>query len=174
MVNIAIVGCGAVTRLAHLPVSKLVDGATVTSLIDINQTRAQELASTFNVPNVFANYDRLGDGADAAVVAVPHALHASVGESLLNQGLHVLIEKPMAVTAGECDRLITAAERNGRVLAVGLMRRFAPWSRLVKAALDNELLGTVRGFEWLEGSKFSWPTASDAPFSQGIRRRRID
>lgn len=162
--NIAIVGCGAVTRLAHLHVSQLVDGAAVTTLIDINLTRAQELASTFNVPNVFANYDRLGDVADAAIVAVPHALHVSVGESLLNQGLHVLIEKPMAVTAEECDRLITAAERNGRVLAVGLMRRFAPWCRLVKTALDTELLGVVQSFEWREGSKFSWPTASDAPF----------
>jgi predicted dehydrogenase len=168
VIRVAIVGCGAVTELGHLPASRWVEGATVVALVDKNLPRARALAKTFGVPRASATTEELGDLADAAIVALPHALHCSVGTALLRRGLHVLVEKPMALTGVECEELIAEAERSGRVLAVGLMRRFASWARLIKSMIETDLLGPVQRLEWIDGAKFSWPAASDAPFRKDL------
>jgi predicted dehydrogenase len=63
---------------------------------------------------------------DAAIVAVPTEAHAEIGCALLEAGIDVLIEKPIAPTLAEADRLVDAAERNGRILQVGHLERFNP------------------------------------------------
>ncbi|MEO0529133.1 MAG: Gfo/Idh/MocA family oxidoreductase [Planctomycetota bacterium] len=63
---------------------------------------------------------------DAAVVATPTATHASVVERLLDAGKHVLVEKPIAPTAAEANRMVAAAERSGVTLQVGHVERFSP------------------------------------------------
>jgi predicted dehydrogenase len=74
---------------------------------------------------------------DAAIVAVPTSAHAEVGCALLEAGIDVLIEKPIAGTLAEADALIDAAERNGRILQVGHLERFNP------AVLALENLATL-------------------------------
>jgi predicted dehydrogenase len=74
--------------------------------------------------------------------------------------VHVLIEKPLAVTTAECDSLIAAAERAGRVLSVAMMRRYSPSNMLAKALLTNAKLGQVRSFHIESGSAEIWPTRS--------------
>ena len=63
---------------------------------------------------------------DAAIVAVPTIAHAEIGCALLEAGIDVLIEKPIAPTLAEADRLVEAAARNGRILQVGHLERFNP------------------------------------------------
>jgi predicted dehydrogenase len=63
---------------------------------------------------------------DAVSIATPTILHAEIGEQFLNQGVHVLVEKPIAHTLEDADRLIRAAHANARVLQVGHLERFNP------------------------------------------------
>ncbi len=68
----------------------------------------------------------LGLGLDAIVVATPDALHADITCRALEAGLHVLCEKPLALSLAECDRIIAARNASGRVLQVGTMKRYDP------------------------------------------------
>ncbi len=70
--------------------------------------------------------DLLGLGLDAIVVGVPDAFHADVACRGLEAGLHVLCEKPLALSLEECDRIAAARDASGRVLQVGTMKRFDP------------------------------------------------
>ena len=63
---------------------------------------------------------------DAAIVAAPTSAHAEIGCRLLDAGIDVLVEKPIAATLADADRLIEAAARNGRILQVGHLERFNP------------------------------------------------
>jgi predicted dehydrogenase len=164
--RIAMIGCGAVTERAHLPVCTNTEDVRVVALVDTNIERARNLAREFRVPTVQSNTEGLVGLADAAILAVPHALHERIASDLLRKGIHVLVEKPMALTVAECDNMIKAAEAGGAVLAVGLMRRFAPWARLVKHALAAGAIGKTQMFEIREGSRYSWPVASDFFFKK--------
>ena len=98
---------------------------------------------------------------DAAIVALPHHLHAPASIELLEAGKHVLVEKPMAITSVECDAMIAAAKRGEASLTVGQMRRFCPAVAAAKLLLSKNLIGPVRRFEILEGNVYDWPVASD-------------
>lgn len=138
--RIAVIGCGTVTEQRHLPALAALN-IKPALLVDINLQRTETLAAAFQVEHVSGHYrSRIGDF-DAAIVASPHHhLHAPVCVDLLGRGIHVLVEKPMARTTGECDAMIAAAKEGGAVLAVGLMRRFRQDFRWVKAALGAGVL----------------------------------
>lgn len=78
------------------------------------RTAADELGA-----RTFERFEELADGIDAAVVAAPTSEHARLAAELLSRSVHVLVEKPIASSLAEADRMIEAAERAGRVLAVG-------------------------------------------------------
>jgi predicted dehydrogenase len=157
----AVVGCGAISEFQHLPALAAVEGIEIAALVDLDQRRARRLAEAHGVETVAGAVDGLSGIADAAIVAVPNALHAGLTVELLAQGLHVLVEKPMAVRAEQCDAMIEAAQRAGRVLAVGLEFRCFPASRWVERTLQGGLLGELRSFEVRQGVDLAWPFASD-------------
>jgi predicted dehydrogenase len=161
--RLGIVGCGAVTETLHLPALKRSPGWAQALLVDADRTRAERLAASFGGTAAGHHSDLIGR-VDAALVAVSNAHHANVSIDLLEQGIHVLVEKPMALTTADCDRMSAAAARSGATLAVGLGRRFFTAYRFVKQCIDRGVLGEIRGFEFREGGVFNWPVATDAPF----------
>ena len=162
--RLAAVGGGAVAEAVHLPALTLSGQAEAAILIDKSLPRAAALAAQFGVPAVAADYREVIGRADAAVVGLPHHLHAEVACDLLRHGLHVLVEKPMALRARDCDAMLEAAAGSGCVLTVGLLRRFSESLRFVKQALDGGLIGKVLSFDLREGGVYGWPVASDAMF----------
>lgn len=81
---------------------------------------------------------------DAVIIASPNHLHARQAVTALEHGLHVLVEKPMALTVGDADAVMAAAERAGRVLAVGHEIRMFAWAEEAKRLIDGGVLGTPR------------------------------
>ena len=69
---------------------------------------------------------------DAAIIALPHKLHHPITVELLDQGLHVLVEKPMALTLDGANEMIKMASRNKKILAIGHFWRYQPEFKLVK------------------------------------------
>jgi myo-inositol 2-dehydrogenase/D-chiro-inositol 1-dehydrogenase len=78
---------------------------------------------------------------DAVDIVVPTHLHSEIGVAALERGLDVLLEKPMALSGAECDRLITAAERSGRVLSIGHELRLSTQWGTVKRLIDEGEIG---------------------------------
>lgn len=159
----ALVGCGAVAQ-AHVPNLLESKDANLTLLVDKSLDRARELGESFGVDQAIDDFNDVPGRADAAVVAVPHHLHAPISIGLLERGVHVLIEKPMAMTTSECDAMIEAARVGNATLAVGQLRRFFHSSRFIKRMLDSGMLGAITGFDMREGTVYSWPAASDFTF----------
>jgi len=159
--RLAIIGCGAVAERGYLPALIGLESVEVTLLVDRNRFRAEGLARQYNVPYVAEDYTQHWDKVDAAIVALPHFLHAPVSIDLLTHGVHVLVEKPMALSVVECDAMIQAAEQGQAVLAVGLMRRFQRSVQFTKEILDAGLLGLIESFDIQEGFVYNWPVASN-------------
>jgi predicted dehydrogenase len=150
-----------VTELLHLPALARRTDCRVVALVDSNKARAERLAERFRVPHVLQNHDLLQLKLDAAIIALPNYLHASVSIPLLTAGLHLLVEKPLALSVAECHDMIRASKAGSAVLAAGLPRRFFYAGRFAKWILDHGLLGRIRSFDVREGSVFNWPLASD-------------
>lgn len=164
--RVAIVGCGAVTEKSHLPALAGLDGMTVTALVDTQRDRAAQLAGRYSIPACHTRLEDAFDVADALILAVPHHLHASMGKAALEAGKHVLVEKPLARDAAECDLLVRAAEAAGRVLAVGQVRRYLDAYRATRSFLKSGILGEVVSFDVEEGAVYRWPVASDFFFQR--------
>jgi len=159
--RVGVVGCGAVATIHHLPALALSERAEAAMLVDADARRARSLADRFGVADVMADYRELPGRVDAAIVALPNSLHAPVSCELLRRGVHVLVEKPMAVTVRECDEMIAAAQAGRTVLAVGLDFRFFDSSLWVRDLLRDGLLGDVHRFEMHQGVIPRWPFATD-------------
>ena len=166
--KIAIIGCGAVTEKNYLPALQQIDEIQITFLVDKNYSRAMMLASQYNIPHVSDNYIDIIGKVDAAIVALPHSLHAPVSIALLRQGIHVLVEKPMALNQEECNAMISAAKEGKSILAVGLIRRFLHSAQWVKAILNIGLLGKIEMFDFREGNVYNWPATSDSFFRKEL------
>jgi predicted dehydrogenase len=92
--------------------------------VDVVEARAEAAAGPET--EVVSDYRSLFGRIDAAVVAVPTTNHLAVAQDLLERGIHVLVEKPMAASLAEADTMIAAAARGGAILAVGHTERFNP------------------------------------------------
>jgi predicted dehydrogenase len=157
--RIGIIGCGAVTEFRHLPALAAL-GMRPAVLVDTNVARARELAKSSGALHAGDRYEPWAGEIDAAIVALPHHLHAPVAIDLLRKGIHVLVEKPLAMDGAQCEAVIAAAAESGKVLAVGLMRRFLYGARWLKGALDAKVFGPITSFDVREGFVYGWPVAS--------------
>lgn len=167
LTRLAIVGCGAVTRKNHLPALAGLDAARVVCLVDVVEARAAELAAGMpDPPAVLRRSEEVVGIADAAILAVPHHLHELLAVPLLRAGVHVFIEKPMALSVASCERMIEAADRSGATLAVGLARRYFPNYRWLRRALSLGVLGKLLRFDIEEGGPYAWPLASGFMFDR--------
>ena len=158
--RVAIVGCGAIAEGVHVPVAACSDRVEVAALVEKSLPRARKLAEKYGLPVVVDDYREVIGQVDAAIVSLPNYLHAPVTIDLLKRGIHVLVEKPMALTTSDCDRMIKAASDAGATLAVGLDCRFFASSQYVKQVVEDGLLGDILSFDLCQGIIYSWSVAS--------------
>jgi predicted dehydrogenase len=159
--KLALIGCGAQSRIHHLPSIHRSDLVDLRVLVDTNLERARDLSQQYAVPSVAQDYKTIFGQVDAAIVSLPNFLHAPVAIDLLRNGIHVLVEKPMALRTGDCDEMIEIADRSSLALAVGLDMRFINSIQFVKDFLENRMLGRIKSFDLRQGVIMTWPLASD-------------
>lgn len=123
-IRVAVVGVGDFGR-NHVRVWRSLPGAQLVGIVDSNSSRAHEIAAECGA-RVFSNPHELAGQVDAVSVAVPTKEHARIGCQLLDLGIDVLVEKPMAASLDQADALISVAERRGCILQVGHVERFNP------------------------------------------------
>ena len=120
----AVVGVGALGS-HHARVYHELAAADLVAVVDSSPERAADAARKYGCA-VCTEYRDLINLVDAVSLAVPTVLHAEIGCALLEAGLHVLVEKPIADTLEGADRLVAAQQASGRVLHVGHSERFNP------------------------------------------------
>ena len=122
MTRVAVIGAGSFGK-NHVRVVRESARAELAFVVDQDAAHAHEFAGEANST---ADYRDIIGQVDAAILAVPTALHAEIGCALLEAGVDVLVEKPIASTLEEATRLVDAADRHGRVLQVGHLERYNP------------------------------------------------
>jgi predicted dehydrogenase len=122
--RVAVIGVGHLGR-HHARILSSQPDVTMVAAVDLVAERA-EAAAAASASEALTDYRALFGRVDAVVVAVPTVAHLAVAREFLTRGVHVLVEKPMAVSLAEADEMIAAADRSGATLAVGHTERFNP------------------------------------------------
>ena len=139
--RVAVVGCGEFGR-NHARVYRELENVELVGVFDLNKERAAQVAQEFRT-QPFQSVEEVRGAVDAASVAVPTVAHQEVGCRLMEMGIDVLVEKPMARTVREADELIDAANKNGRILQVGHVERFNPAVLAVEPVVNRPLFFEV-------------------------------
>lgn len=149
MLRHAIVGAGATVLEMHRPAFEL-PTTQIVGVTDVDGARAEQRAEELGCP-AYPDYRALirATRPDVVVIMTPHPFHAEIAIAALEAGCHVLCEKPMAVHAGEADRMIEAAERAGRLLAVSLQFRHRPEVVAAKRLVEEGRLGQLQRIDVL-------------------------
>ena len=127
MVTIAIIGAGFMGSAHAANYAALGERVRVKAVCGRSLERAARVADTVGAePTVDLDAALLDPEVDAVDICLPTPLHRAVAERALDARKHVLLEKPIALTAADADAILAAAERNGKLLMVGLVLRFWP------------------------------------------------
>jgi len=123
-VRFAVVGAGSFGQ-NHLRVIAESPRAALTAVVDIDANQARQAETRYGC-QAHTDWRAIVGKVDAAVVATPTATHAGTGCALLEAGIHVLVEKPIAPSMADAEKLCRSAEQAGRLLQVGHLERFNP------------------------------------------------
>ena len=134
---VAVIGCGHLGRIHARLLSQLEN----VRLVGVTDPRpaAREAVAREAQTEAFADIHEMLGEIEAAVIAAPTSLHARVGLDLIDHGIHLLIEKPLAPTLAEAEQLAEAARRAGTVLAVGHVERFNPAFQMAARRIDQPI-----------------------------------
>ncbi len=146
-VRIGVIGVGGMGT-GHCFKAKALEDAKqqveLTCVCDIEESVAKAKAEKFGV-KYFVDYKQLIDSrmCDAVVVATPHWFHPEISIYAFKKGLHVLCEKPIAVTVSQAEKLIQAAKKSEKVFGVNFQRRLEGTTRTAKEIIDSGQLGEI-------------------------------
>lgn len=142
MVRYGIVGCGHIAK-KHVAAIQAVEGATLVAVCDTNEERLKEFA-TDEVKGYLSLEEMLKDDAiDVVSICTPSGLHPALTIQVAEAKKHVVVEKPMALTLEDADRMIEACEKNGVKMAVVHPNRFRPAVLELKRQLEVGAFGKI-------------------------------
>ena len=122
LLRVGVVGCGHLGR-RHAEIYAALHGVKLAVVCDVDPEKTRPLAEALGA-EAASGYRALAGRVDAVSLAVPTSLHAEIGQVLLSQKIHLLIEKPIATTLAQADGLIRIAKKQGVVLQIGHVERF--------------------------------------------------
>lgn len=143
-IGVGIIGCGRVCETRHLPALAGLSRARVVAVADPDSERRERVGDRFGIDSRYAEYRDLLERPDVEVVAVcvPAALHCETALRVLEMGKHVFIEKPLALSLDDCDRILAQSERSPVKAMVGFSMRWHRHVRRAKELLERGVLGT--------------------------------
>jgi predicted dehydrogenase len=169
-VGTVLIGCGAVSTLYYAPALQELQKSGVLRVVGLFDPSPDNAARLKRVFPEASRHDGLGQlsktDAELAIVASPPRYHAEQTIQLLQAGLSVLCEKPMATCIAEGEAMVDAAANTPGVLAIGLLRRFFPATQTIRDILAQGMLGDIVSFDFAEGDDFKWPVASPDYFQK--------
>ncbi|MDD3155273.1 MAG: Gfo/Idh/MocA family oxidoreductase [Victivallaceae bacterium] len=145
--RIALIGCGNITS-EHLAAFKEVPDAEIVAGCDIASKALALFRERTGLPEtaVWTDWKKMLAEVklDAVDICLPNHLHCAAALDAFAAGLHVFVEKPMALNAAECETMIAAAKQAGKKLAVGFQQEYNPATQLLVNARNNGFFGDLR------------------------------
>jgi len=150
MLKIGVVGGGHIVKHRHIPIFKKIGGVEVFAICDKVESIARSVARRFGVKRYYTSLsDMLKAGVDVVDICTPPMTHFSLAVEAMEAGCHVLVEKPLAMTVKEVDKMYMVAKRKNVKLCVVHQNLFNPAFqkafRLVKSGIVGEVLGVNVG-----------------------------
>ncbi|OXS54507.1 oxidoreductase [Cohnella sp. CIP 111063] len=145
MLNVAIIGAGAISA-AHIEgYLRFPERCRIVAISDLYADKASQRIEQFglNARAVGDYKELLGEDIDLVSICTPPYTHAALAEEFMEAGSHVIVEKPMASSLEECDRMIEAQRRTEKRLSVVAQNRFKTPMMKLKSVLDGGLMGRI-------------------------------
>ena len=145
MLKAAIIGCGGISNCHMHGYLEMKDRVEVVACCDIDEPKAKEYAERYGIRNYYNNcYDMLkAEKLDLVSVTTWNSAHAECSIAALNAGCNVICEKPMAMNAREAEAMKAAAEKNGKLLMIGFVRRHGNDAYSARRLVDKGELGDI-------------------------------
>jgi predicted dehydrogenase len=145
-VRVAVIGTGWWATATHIPALRDDPEVDLVALCDLSAERVQAAADAFGIDRTYTDHRTMlaEERPDAVVVATTHATHFAVATDCLAAGAHLLIEKPMTLTAADARALVEQAERCGRAVLVGYPWNYLTQVRQVQARIASGALGPIQ------------------------------
>ena len=159
-IRVGVIGIGRFSFTNHIPNLRKTGKAEVVAISRRNYQALKDAQKLLAVPRAYTDWRELleKEELDAVIISTAHHVLAEPALAALNRGLHVLLEKPMALTSKDAWSIVRVAEHSSKVLVVGFKERcFGIW-RTVKKALDDGCIGTIRQINvaYSQGGQFFW------------------
>ncbi len=180
-VRVGVVGCGLVAQVMHLPyLRELDDRFEIAGVCDLSPARVDAVGEMYGVARRTTDWHELLAWPLDAVLVLITGSHAPIAEAAMSAGMHVLAEKPLALSVAEGRGMVACARETGRVLMVGYMKRYDPAYERLRREFGE--LGTLRHVRLttqespLDGYVAHYPLhmASDVPADELARLQADD
>ncbi|HEU5050638.1 MAG TPA: Gfo/Idh/MocA family oxidoreductase [Gemmatimonadales bacterium] len=166
--KVGIIGSGAIVQVAHLPVLRRQKSIQVRGICDTDLPKARAIADRFGIKDAYDDIEDLlaHEELDALLLCTPNHLHESHILAALSADLHVLVEKPLALTAASAQKVVRAAEKRDRAVLVGMNHRYRPDAQTVRSFVQSGELGEI------DSVRGSWHVFRPSRAQLGWRQRR--
>jgi len=178
--SFALIGCGAIAKV-HIEVIEALENARAIGVYDKNAEFAERFANEHGIKVFSTMEELLASDVETIAICTPSGLHAPLAIQCMEAGKHVVVEKPIALTVADCDRLLEVERATGKICAPISQLRFYEDIRRAKEILDEGLLGKPilcdlymkyhRSREYYAGSSWRGTFAMDgggALMNQGV------
>ena len=142
--KVGIIGAGGIAQYAHIPSYKKSDKVEITAIADINEEKLKYAADKFEIPRRFVNWeDMLDEDLDIVSICSPNAFHALQSIKSMENGKHVLCEKPLCLTEKEVDDVFGTSVKTGMKFMGAMPRRFSGETAFLKKLIDKGEIGEI-------------------------------
>jgi predicted dehydrogenase len=163
--KVAIVGLGGISQIMHLPILAKNKDVELTAICDKQFSKVKNIAKKYNITKGYKDVDEMleeNPEIDAVIIATRTDDHAETAITCLNAGKHILVEKPIALNYTEAEMIVGAAEKNRKILMVGMNNRFRTDSMLERNFVKGKELGDIfyvkAGWLKMQSSDQKWFT----------------
>ncbi len=168
-IRLTFVGCGNCLRISFGPVLPFVNGLEVVAAVDPSDEALVHARDVYGIPRGYHSLAEClkHETVDAVLIAAPVYDHRDLAITCAEHHLHVLMEKPMARTPGECTEMISAHQQAGTILMIAFMKRFNRSMLHVAGLLEENAIGRVMGIR----HNWDWGGNEQASFGSHWRGR---
>ncbi len=148
----AVIGIGNIGSVhANCIYGGEIEGLTLVAVCDVNTEKLEKFREKYSGVETFTDYKQLitSGKLDAVIVSVPHPMHSEIASFALENGLHVLVEKPIDIAVSVAKKLIQIAEKSNKVFAIMFNQRTNPLFIKAKEIFESGLLGELKRTVWV-------------------------
>ena len=164
--KVCLIGAGAIAQQAYLPLLRESQEMNLTAIVETDNRITADLAKKWTLKYIGPDLNTALEQVEAVIICLPNNFHYPIAKRCLEKGKHVLCEKPITIDVRDAEALLHMAEARSLTLTVAHVRRFFPAVKKIKEIITTGTLGALTGFDFREGTVFSWPTVTGFVFDK--------